>query len=88
MPLSNETYALFVEIFISQLHHNFVLENFLLIIRPRKFRPQKAGRIVCPLFSGQIFSADFRPQDEIIWPGMAFRPLDEQALISFSLLAH
>ena len=33
------------------------------------------GRIV--LASGQIFRPDFRPQDEIFRPGMAFRPLDE-----------
>ena len=33
--------------------------------------------------SGQIFRPDFRPQDEIIRPGMAFGPLDEQALIVF-----
>ena len=28
--------------------------------------------------------ADFRPQDEIFRPGMAFRPLDEQAHSDFS----
>ena len=38
------------------------------------------GRIVSA--SGQIFRPDFRPQDEIIRPGMAFRPIDEQALTS------
>ena len=33
------------------------------------------GRIVSA--SGQIFRPDFRPQDEIFRPGMAFCPLDE-----------
>ena len=33
------------------------------------------GQIVLAL--GQIFRPDFLPQDEIIRPGMAFRPLDE-----------
>ena len=33
------------------------------------------GRIVSA--SGQIFRPDFRPQGEIIRPGMAIRPLDE-----------
>ena len=36
------------------------------------------GRIASA--SGQIIRPDFHPQDEIIRPGMAFRPLDEQAL--------
>ena len=36
------------------------------------------GRIVSA--SGQIFRRDFRPQDEIFRPVMAFRPLDEWAL--------
>ena len=36
------------------------------------------GRIV--LASGQIFRSDFRPEEEIFRPGMAFCPLDEQAL--------
>ena len=32
------------------------------------------GQIV--LASGQIFRPEFCPQDELIWPGMAFRPLN------------
>ena len=33
------------------------------------------GQIVSA--SGQIFRSDFRPQDEIFRPGMAYRPFDE-----------
>ena len=32
------------------------------------------------LASGQIFRADYCPQDEIFRPGMAFRPLDSSRL--------
>ena len=49
-------------------------------IRPQNFVLKtsviKKGRIFWPLFSGQIFRPDFGPQDEIIRPGMTFRPPD------------
>ena len=52
------------------LKHNFVLKKSVL----------KKGQIFWPLFSGQIFRPDFGPQDEIIRPGMTFRPPDVLAM--------
>ena len=46
-----------------------------LSIYTSKGRIEILGRIVSA--TRQIFRPDFRPQDEIFRPGMAFRPLDE-----------
>ena len=61
-------------------------------IRPQNFVLKKSvlkkGQIFRPLFSGQIFRPDFGPQDEIIRPGMTFRPPDALAQLSPWMSSH